>query len=158
MPLKSTNEISADRLRKELRALGMDSQGSRSELVNTLMQAGVYEINDSIKALPEKFQRTNNLKHHASILIGNGATVESEYDEKLVICNSTAKSPLVVGDFKDKNIQIDNCLKLKESVVGPEISGTEGDIRRSGSQLYMYRSTGVLEGWYPMEFGSIVLL
>ena len=158
MTIKATHEIAVERLRAELRALGMDARGSRSELVSLLQQAGIYEINDSIPPRPMKIDRTTNFPNHNSILIGHGAKIHDENEEKLVICNSGKSTPIIEGDFTTSVVSIHNCLQLKESVVNTTVDGNEGDIRREGSQLYMYRSTGVHEGWYPLQFGPVVIV
>ena len=88
MTIKATHEITAERLRAELRALGMDARGSRSELVSLLQQAGVYEINDSVPPRAMKIDRTTNFPNHNSILIGRGAKIDDATDQRLVICNS----------------------------------------------------------------------
>ena len=158
MTIKATHEIAAERLRAELRALGMDARGSRSELVSLLQQAGVYEINDAVPPKPTKIDRTTNFPNHKSILLGHGAKIDDEKEQKLVICNSPKSTPIIEGDFTTSKVSINHCLQLKESVVNTTIEGNEGDIRREGSQLYMYRTTGVHEGWYPLQFGPVVII
>lgn len=159
MVIKATHEVPAERLRAELRALGMDARGvSRADLINMCNQAGIYELNTDIPARASAYVRTNDFPNHESVLIGYGASIENEFDEKLVICNSAKKPPLISGDFKKNYVTINDCLVLKESVVNSETGGNEGDIRREGSQLYMYRSTGVHPGWYPLQFGPVVIV
>ena len=159
MTIKAIHEINADRLRAELRALGMDARGSRSDLVNSLRQAGVYELNDLLPPRPGKFVRTQNFPNHESVLIGHGASIDYEADEKLVICNKPKSQPLIEGDFRSKKIVLNDCLVLKETAeLCASTNGTEGELRRSGSQLYMYRSSGVHEGWYPLQFGPVMII
>ena len=158
MPIKATYEISASRLREELKVLGMDYRGSRSDLVSRLQQAGVYEINDSVPARPPKIDRTCDYPNHESILIGRGANIESASDEKIVVCNTPKSKPLLVGDFKTHKLQINDCINLQESSVNATLEGNEGDLRREGSQLYMYRCTDVHPGWYPLQFGPVIII
>ena len=80
MVLKKTDSIPAARLRQELQSLGMDMRGSRSDLVSRLLQAGVYEINDSIPPPAPKLDRTSRYPNHSSVLIGNGAKLDSNHD------------------------------------------------------------------------------
>ena len=39
-----------------------------------------------------------------------------------------------------------------------DFPGKEGDLRRHLGTLYMYRSTNVVEGWYPITFGSVKVI
>ena len=158
MAIKQTQQIHAERLRAELRALGMDARGSRSDLVNSLHQAGVYEINDSIPPRPIKFIRTNDFPNHESVLIGHGASIDNSSDQKLIICNAPKSQPLIEGDFFSNKVLINDTLILKESVVDTTVIGTEGELRRQGSQLFMYRCSDVHEGWYPLQFGPVVII
>jgi hypothetical protein len=158
MTLKQIYEIGAERLRAELRALGMDARGARSELINNLHQAGVYEINDSLPPRPSKYIRTIDFPNHESVLLGYGASIESASDQKLVICNTPKSTPLIEGDFSTHKICINDTLLLKESQVNANIKGQEGELRRQGSQLYMYRSSDVHEGWYALQFGAVEII
>ena len=159
MTIKAIHEINADRLRAELRALGMDARGSRSDLVNSLHQAGVYELNDALPPRPGKFVRTQNFPNHESILIGHGASIDYETDEKLIICNKPSVEPLIEGDFRSNIITLNDCIVLKETGnLCAATHGTEGEIRRQGSQIYMYRSSDVHEGWYPLLFGPVKIV
>ena len=157
MPVTPTENVSAARLRSELTALGMDNRGSRSDLVNRLQQGGVYEINTCVPPKPAKVDRTTTFPNHSSVLLGNGAMLHEKDDNKLVIKNSCFLNPLISGDFKKGKLEFGECSKLREtSDFGAQIEGEEGDIRRNGSEMYMYRETDVHPGWYPLLFGSIV--
>ena len=70
MTSKRINEIPAERLRRELQAMGMDHRGPRGDLVNRLAQAGVYEVNISVPPLPLKIDRSSRFPNHTSILLG----------------------------------------------------------------------------------------
>ena len=156
MPIKQTHEVCVDRLRKELQALGMDHRGSRSDLVNSLMQSGVYEINTDIPPKPLKLDRTCNFPNHRSILLGIGASIDSEEDNKLVIDNSNGR--LIEGDFQTKVVTINDCLQLKESSLDATTPGVEGQLRMSSGKLYMYRHTDCFPGWYPLQFGTMLIV
>ena len=159
MPVKHVREIHPSRLREELRALGMDARGPREELIESLHKAGIYTLNDSLHARPKKYANSENFPDHENVCIGAGAyELLCANKEELIICNAPRTQPLITGDFIDQSVCINNCLQLKESNVDAELFGEEGDIRRSGSTLYMYRSTGVHPGWYPLQFGSVVVV
>ena len=159
MPITPTENVGAARLKQELDALGTDPRGPRADLVSRLMQAGVYEINTSVPPKQPKIDRVSRFPNHSSVLIGNGAKLEEHEDDKLLICNDSKREPLISGDFKTETVNIGKCLGLKSNDdFGSHISGVEGDLRRSGSALYMYRSSDVHPGWYPIVFGSVVIV
>ena len=138
----------------------MDPRGPRSELVSRLMQCGVYTINTDIEPMPKFADVSTKFPNHSSVLLGNGAQINNQKDEKLVICNKPSNStdPLVLGDFKQKTVEISDCLKLKETPnFNSDIPGAQGDIRRSGDTIYMYRCSSVHPGWYPLQFGTMML-
>ena len=156
MPIKETHEVPVDRLRKELQALGMDHRGPRADLVNSLNQAGVYEINTDIPPRPLKINRNCNFPNHNSVLIGRGASIHSDDDNKLVIDNGHGS--LIQGDFTQHIVTFENCIQLKESDLCSETPGIEGQLRMSAGKLYMYRSTDVYAGWYPLQFGTVLII
>jgi hypothetical protein len=145
-------------LRKELLALGMDQSGSRSELTSKLIQAGVYDIDLTKEALPPKIDTSNRSPNITCVYIGNGAGLNEIEDNKLYIANSDTASPLIKGDFFDHKVTIANVLSLECSEVCADLQGEEGDLRRKGSNLFMYRKTECIEGWYPMVFGLVELI
>lgn len=161
MPFLSTKQVNADRLRRELEALGMDSRGPRSDLVNSLEQCGVYSINTDVKPMAKFKDVTSRFPNHSSVLLGNGAQIHCQSDEKLIICNkpANAANPLLEGDFDKKTLQISDCLRIADSpFLCTDTDGVEGDLRRCGNTLYMYRSEGVHSGWYPLQFGTMLLV
>ena len=158
MTIKQTNEVPADRLRRELQALGMDHRGPRGDLVSRLIQAGVYEINLSIPPLPLKVDRTAKFPNHSSILLGKGAILNENEDDMLIISNNVNKSPLIHGNFSSNTIKLNDCINLKNSIVNADIAGEEGDMRQCEGILYMYRETNCHAGWYPIQFGTMVLI
>ena len=154
-----TPHVPKARLVQELQALGIDHVGSRSDLVNRLEQAGVYELNTDTPPRPSKIDRVTRFPNHSSVLIGNGAQVESETDERLVICNRSGNEALIQGNFRDNTCKINNCLQLAETVaLCAETPGTEGDIRMHKGHLYMFRENYVYPGWYEFQFGSMLLV
>ena len=95
--------------------------------------------------------------NHSNILLGNAAHLNNKESNKFILHNTSKCEPLLSGDFKQNTISLPQMINIKESYVNNETSGIEGDIRRSGSELYMYRSTGVHPGWYPLVFGSVTI-
>jgi hypothetical protein len=158
MPIKRVKELNATRLREEIRALGMDARGPRSDLIDTLHRAGVYEINDTIAGRPEKYALSVNFPDHESVCIGAGAKVESSDAQKLIVCNAPRTEPLITGDFVEHKIQFNDCIQLKESNVSADMEGKEGELRRYKSILYMYRESDVHPGWYPLQFGPVLII
>lgn len=154
-----TNKVNASRLRSELDVLGMDTSGSRSELVQRLMQAGVYNINTSIPPKAPMIDTSDRQLNHSCVYVGNGANCiyDQNVDNKLLISNND-KQPLISGDFKSGTVNIQTILNIQSCNFDSDESGNEGDIRRDGSQIYMYRTTGVHHGWYPILFGPLKIL
>ena len=159
MPYTPTNHVPKPRLIQELDALGMDPRGPRSELVNKLMQSGIYQINTDYPP-PVKFNDTScKFPNHSSVLIGNGATIHHQQDEKLIICNKPKNLPLIEGDFSTNKISFNKCINIQESEhLTCDTPGVDGDIRRCEDSLYMYRSINVHPGWYPLNFGTMLLI
>lgn len=158
MPYAETQQVAAGRLREELAVLGMETYGSRSELVHRLIQAGVYEIDTNSRPHPPKLDRIIRFPNHASILLGNGAVAQYEKKEQFIVQNNIKREPLIHGDFETDFLNLPSCISMRETKnLTPITQGKEGDIRRKGGKLYMYRSTGVYKGWYEITFGSILL-
>tara|TARA_B110000977_G_scaffold201646_1_gene297470 strand:- start:12522 stop:13001 length:480 start_codon:yes stop_codon:yes gene_type:complete len=159
MPIQHIHELSSVRLREETRALGMDARGPRDELIDNLHNAGVYQMNSHVGTRPEKYKSSKNFPDHENVCIGAGAYMNTRVNkQELIICNAPNTSPLIKGDFVDKTISLNNCLQLRDSFVNADTKGNEGDIRREGSTLYMYRITSVHPGWYPIQFGPVVIV
>ena len=148
--MKKTIELPASRLKEELAMMGMETDGSRSELVNRLHQAGIYEINQDMKYPPMH----KNVYDPSSVYIGSRTKETIENRFQVANTNQTILS----GDFKQKIVNVHDCLHIEET---PDLScdtpGTEGDIRLKGGVLYMYRDTNVDPGWYGISFGRPLL-
>ena len=149
-------QVHRSRLIQELKVLGMDIRGSRSELVSRLVQAGVYKLDPDASPLPEFVDRVTRFPNHSSVLIGNCAQADTNIDNQLVIGNN-AHEPLIRGDFAKGVVTLQKCLSLGNSENIGDIEGMEGEIRRVDENLYMYRSTVVCPGWYPIQFGTVVI-
>jgi hypothetical protein len=91
------------------------------------------------------------------VFVGNGAGLNERRSNRLWIANNEHE-PLIGGDFQQKRVDIHDVLCLRSSEVTADTAGEEGDLRREGSTLYMYRSTDVHPGWYPIQFGSVVIV
>jgi hypothetical protein len=148
--MKKTLELPACRLKDELAAMGMETDGSRSDLVNRLHQAGVYEIREDVKYPPMH----RNTYDPSSVYIGTrtGDTQENRF--QIANPNHTILS----GDFKKKIARVHDCLHIVETKdLSCDTPGTEGDMRLKGGILYMYRETDVEPGWYGISFGRPLL-
>lgn len=150
--MKKTVEVNVARLRVECASLGLDQDGSRNELVNRLHQAGVYDINTDM-TYPPVMKNTYN---PTSVLIGSRAQETKHKHNSLIVSNN--KTVLMTGCFERKTIRVHDCVNVEET---PELScdtpGVEGDIRRCGGMLYMYRETCVDPGWYSVTFGRSLI-
>lgn len=145
--MKKTIEVIVSRLRSECASLGLNQDGSRNELVNRLHQAGVYDINTDTTYPP----LMRNVYDPSSVLIGSVAQDKPTRNEFVV---SNNKHVLMSGNFAQKITRVHDCINVVETHdMSCDTRGTEGDIRRKGSALYMYRDTGVDPGWYSITFG-----
>lgn len=151
--MQSTNTITAGRLRKECQHLGINEAGSRSELAQRLIQNGVHLIDTSRPPLntdPVDMTKTTDI---SNVFIGPNA--EASGTNKLCIANKPGKG-LILGDFENKTITFNDCLCLENTDdLHADTPGEEGQLRRQGKDLFMYRSTGMCEGWYPIQFGPV---
>jgi hypothetical protein len=129
----------------------MDTGGSRNDLMNRLLQAGVKCIDTKIITPPLISQNYNP----SSVCIG---TLKSKKEHnKLSISNPIHE--LISGDFGKKVVTLHDCLHISCTVdFSCDTDGTEGDIRRHRSKLYMYRSTDVIPGWYPIRFDRVEIV
>lgn len=153
MPLLPVDRIARNRLAAELNAMGLDPTGSRSELLTRLKSAGVYNIHADVPPI----KKTMQLYNHSNILLGGAAHLNHDKSNKFIIHNTEKCEPLLTGDFGENSLSLPQIIHIKNSDVNNDTPGNEGDIRRSGSELYMYRSTGVHPGWYPLMFGSVTI-
>ena len=158
MPCTKTENVHAARLREELAVLGLETYGSRSDLVSRLHQAGVYEIDTNTRPYPPKVDRIIRYPNHSSILLGNGAIAQYEKREQFIVQNNPNKDPLLSGDFETDSLQFPKVIHIRNTCdLEPTTEGKEGDIRRKDGKLYMFRSTNTYRGWYEIQFGSILL-
>ena len=160
MVVAHTAQINANRLRKELDALGMDSTGPRSELISRLHQAGVYELHTDVEPPAKKLDRLSRYPNHSCILIGNGAKMDEKNDNVLIISNDVKNTNFVEGHFDTDVISMPSCIQIRETQLNAETEGKEGDIRRMGSDIYIYREDDeeIYAGWYPIKFGPVLIL
>ena len=154
MAITNVEHVNASRLRIELQALGMDSHGSRAELIMNLKQAGIYTVDTSV-CPPKAIDISQRYENRTNVYIGNGAGVHNKDDNKLYISNG---HDLIKGDFSKKCVCIDNVLHLTSEEFESDLVGNEGDIRRESSNIYMYRCTNIEPGWYPLSFGTMKLV
>ena len=146
MQMKKTLELPVSRLKEELATMGMETDGCRSDLVNRLHQAGIYEINTSIK-YPAM---------HKNVYDPSSSRSQEVQTNRFQIANTN--QTILSGDFKEKVVKIHDCLHITETKeLSCDTPGTEGDMRLKGGILYMYRETDVEPGWYGISFGRPLL-
>ena len=159
MPYTLVNHIDASRLREELAVLGLETYGSRSELVTRIQQAGITQINTNIRPSPPKLHNIILFPNHASVLLGNGAIAQFEKKEQFIVQNNPKRDPLLSGDFESDTINLPSSIHIRNTQdLSPNTPGKEGDIRRKDGKIYMYRKTQCYNGWYELQFGSILLV
>lgn len=155
---ENIEHVTACRLRSELGAMGMDKTGSRSELMNRLRQAGIYGID--VGHLPRPMiDVKDRYENNTNVYIGNGSGMFNKEDDRLFIANGPVPTDCIIaGDFKEKKVTIRHILNVTGSEFEADLVGEEGDIRRDGSQLYMFRKTQTSPGWYPFQFGPLRII
>jgi len=126
-------------------------------MINELMSKGLEEIDMRFPAKPPLIDTSDRSDDHSNVFVGNGAGLNERRSIRLWIANNEHE-PLIGGDFQQKRVDIHDVLCLRSSEVTADTAGEEGDLRREGSTLYMYRSTDVHPGWYPIQFGSVVIV
>ena len=147
------------RLRSECLYFGIRSSGmSRNDLVLELKNIGLYEIDMKYPAKPPKIDISNRKDDLSNTLIGNGAGVDETRSNRLYIANDNTSTPLIGGDFKTNRVEINDVLNISSNEFESDTLGEEGDLRRIGSQLYMYRCTKFHNGWYPILFGPVLVI
>jgi hypothetical protein len=158
-----TRNVPAERLRKELETIGIKANNlSRSELVNTLEQSGIFEVDLDSQPRPPRINLTDRASNVSNVYIGNGAGAKETRNNQLHIANSNTKS-LIHGDFQKETVNIDKVLNLKSEYIDPDLEGEEGDIRRDGSDYFVYRTnrrffSETISGWYPIAFGPVKIV
>lgn len=164
MSVMNIDSIPSHRLRAECNHLGIDSRGlSRTDLLAELRTKGLYEIDTRFPAKPRRIDTSNRKDDLSNVFVGNGAGLHEMRSNRLYISNTETDEPLIGGCFKEKRVEIHDVLNirdvcLKRMNLSPETLGEEGDLRRSGANLYMYRKTDVHPGWYPIQFGSVMII
>ena len=151
--LKDVEQVPKPRLVPECQMLGLECYGSRSDLINRLKTSGVYRIHADLPPC-EKEQNTFNC---SNILLGN-VPLSCDSNHVFKVQSSKQYDALLEGNLKENSITMPKVMKLKESEFDVDTKGEEGELRRSGSELYMYRETNVYAGWYPLLFGSVKII
>ena len=160
----SIDRVNVRRLRQECLHLGINVQGlSRSDILSELNCSGLSEIDMRFPAKPPKIDTSDRRDDLSNVFLGNGAGLHETRSNRLCIANSSTDEPLLGGNFAENRVEIHDVLNIMDVYrVREELStdtpGREGDLRRSGSDLYMYRTTGVHPGWYPIVFGPVMIV
>lgn len=155
----ATSKVTSARLRSECRALGIPVRNqSRNDMVISLQSNGLYEIDTQFPARAPKINVLDRRDDPTNVYLGNGAGLNNNVPNQLYISNSTTERPLIRGDFGNGRIELNHILNLRSTSLDACRIGREGDIVRDGSGLYMFRSTEVQPGWYPIQFGSVLIV
>ena len=152
--------VKIGRLRAECLHLGIDTQGkARTDLITDLKNAGIVDIDERFPAKPPKIDTSYRRDDLSNLFLGNGAGLHETGSNKLYIANNDTHIPLIGGDFKTHVVTIDRVLRLEDTYdFQADTEGNEGDIRRHGSNIYVFRSTDVHPGWYPLQFGPVTVV
>jgi hypothetical protein len=126
-------------------------------MIHELHAKGLYEIDLRFPAKPPLIDTSDRTDDHSNVFVGNGAGLNEARSNRLCVANNDVDC-LIGGDFLHKRVEIHDVLNIQESLVTAETDGYEGDLRRQGADLYMYRKTGVHPGWYPIQFGSVMIV
>lgn len=157
--LTKLENIPIHRLRAECLYLSINPIGlSRSDMRIELQNKGLEEIDLSFPPKPPKIDTTNRKDDLSNTLLGNGAGLHETRSNRLYIANNDTSIPLIGGDFTENRVEINDILNITSSRFESDTLGNEGDIRRRDNQLYMYRSTNVHPGWYPVLFGPVMVI
>jgi hypothetical protein len=159
--IQKTELVKVGRLRAEAKHLGIDTTGKqRIDLIIELQEKGVFEVDLKFPAKPPKIDVTCRKDDLSNVYIGNGAGLYEHNSNQLHISNHITVHPLIGGDFLKKRVNIHDTLNITESMLNLQADtyGLEGDLRRDGSNLYMYRCTDVHSGWYPLLFGNVKII
>jgi hypothetical protein len=153
------NMIPIHRLRSESLYLGLNPFGmSRNDLIMELRNQGLYEIDTRFPAKPPKIDTSNRKDDLSNTFVGNGSGLNETRSNRLYIANNDTQSPLIGGDFLKNKVEITHILNITNKYFESDEHGVEGDVRRNGNQLFMYRSTNVHPGWYPIVFGPVLVI
>jgi len=157
---KTIEQVNVTRLRQECVHLGINGTGlSRNELINQLKCTGLSEIDLRFPAKPPKIDTSNRKDDLSNVFIGNGAGLNESRSNRLYIANNSSDEPLLGGSFHEKRVEIRDVLNIMDMYnMDVDTIGIEGDLRRNGSELYMYRKTNVHPGWYPILFGPVMII
>lgn len=159
MTVTKIEKVPVARLRAECLHLGIPHSGlSRNDLYIELQNQGLFEVDLSFPAKPPKIDVTNRKDDLSNTFVGNGAGLRETRPNRLYVANSDTPTPLIGGDFAEKRVEITDVLNVASSEFESTTEGLEGDIRRNGNQLYVYRCTNVHPGWYPIRFGPVLVV
>lgn len=146
-------EAPACRLRDELASRDEPCAGMyRADMAARLRELGVSTIDTrSVPRCP-----ANRAEDPSCVFVGHLAGFSETRPNRLVVSNRDTEAPLLGGDFERETLTIHSCLRLGESSVSSDTPGEVGDIRRQGSDLFLYRRVGERSGWYRLAFDYAV--
>lgn len=151
------------RLRDECRARNLPYLGTKEERIEALKESGVEIIYPDDPVIPQPKIDASNHESHAksdptSLHLGSIPPSHCTNHAFTVSSPCTPGQPILSGDFKKRVVSIDRVLKLESSDdLQPNTPGETGELRRKGSDLYMYRTIGQRNGWYRISFDFLYI-
>lgn len=145
------------RLREECRARNLPFLGDREDRIERLKEAGVEYVYLDI---PVSYTiRPSDPPPSDPTCVCVGATPKRLQKHTFSIANAVhPERPLLSGHFRERTVVVDRVLRMGSTPdLNPDTPGTEGDLRRKGSELYMYRSLGTRSGWYRLAFDHALM-
>tara|TARA_B100001094_G_scaffold109788_1_gene105767 strand:- start:112 stop:519 length:408 start_codon:yes stop_codon:yes gene_type:complete len=131
------SQLKTCELRVQVQARGWEVK-ARNEMISDLKSEGIMEVDPSKRVEP-LVQIPKQTATADFVLEKHGKTI-------------------FYGSFKQSKVTINDCLNIDHTELDSELEGEEGDMRRCGRELFMYRSTDVIPGWYPLQFGSVKII
>lgn len=145
------------RLIAECKARHLPWLGDRDERIDRLKEAGIHHVYPDLPVYEFPPPPANPPSDPTCVCVG--AIPKRMQRHAFSIANATHPDrPLLAGNFRDKTVTIDRVLRLTHSPdLRPDTPGSDGDLRRKGSDLYMFRSLGARSGWYRLAFDHVLM-
>lgn len=158
-PQKSCKGIPVERchpsrLTKECQVRGLPCWGTKEDRIEELKGVGVDVVYPDLPVVPlEDLNKKERLETDpSSVQLGAPSTKCGR--NRFTLCNPYTKdAPLLSGHFRSRSVTVDRALHLVSSDdLQPNTPGKEGELRRKGSDLFLYRKVGTRKGWYRISF------
>lgn len=142
------------RLTRECQARGLPYLGSKEERIDRLKNEGVDVVYPDLPVVVLEDTKKKQRMETDPSSIHLGAPCTKSGRNRFTVCNPYTKdAPLLSGHFGSRSVTVDRALHLVSSDdLQPNTPGKEGELRRKGSDLFMYRKVGTRKGWYRISF------